>query len=207
MLNLSLIDRLIVQFDTALRTQNLLNDYPASNLDHNDLNHKEHKETICMLRVNHTGEVCAQALYQGQAVFARNNAQYCNLMQAAIEEQDHLNWCARRLDELGGKTSLLNPFWFIGSFTIGAMASALGDKISLGFLAETEFQVTEHLNKHLNKISEHDLRSKAILERMRDDELKHATNAIHNGAADLPYFAKLIMRQCAKVMTTIAARI
>lgn len=159
------------------------------------------------MRINHSGEICAQALYQGQALMARSSTQYNNLLQAAAEETAHLSWCRQRLLELNGRTSLLNPIWYAGSYVIGMAAGIAGDKVSLGFIAETEYQVTAHLEGHLQKLSLNDHKSRAILKRMRDEELQHATNAVLDGGTELPFPIKLLMRCAAKVLTTAAARI
>jgi len=173
----------------------------------NNLTEAERQQSIKMMRINHSGEVCAQALYQGQALMARSSTQYNNLLQSATEETAHLTWCKQRLQELNGRTSLLNPIWYAGSYVIGVVAGIAGDKISLGFLAETEYQVTAHLEAHLRKLAPNDHKSRAILKRMRDDELQHATKAVQAGGAKLPLPIKLLMRCAAKVLTTAAARI
>lgn len=208
MLKLSLFDRAIVHFDAMLRGKCANNNYPAKDIANStSLTEAERKQAIAMLRVNHSGEVCAQALYQGQALMSRSSPQYHSLLEAAAEENDHLNWCKQRLQELHGSSSFLNPLWYAGSFTIGMIAGAAGDKISLGFLAETEYQVTEHLEKHLRHISPNDLRSRSILEQMRTDELQHATKAVAAGAVELPGYIKFAMRCTAKVMTVTAGKI
>lgn len=172
-----------------------------------NLTETERLESIKMMRINHSGEICAQALYQGQALMARSETQYKNLLQAAAEETAHLRWCKQRLQELNGRTSLLNPIWYAGSYAIGVAAGMVGDKISLGFLAETEYQVTAHLETHLRKLAPNDHKSRAILQKMREDELKHATKAVQDGGIELPLPIKLLMRCAAKVLTTAAARI
>lgn len=159
------------------------------------------------MRVNHAGEVCAQALYQGQALAARGSRSRESLEQAAREEEDHLAWSAARVHELGGHLSVLNPVWYAGSLAIGVAAGALGDRWSLAFLAETERQVEEHLTGHLLELSPEDRRSRAVIEAMRADEAGHRESAIALGAMDLPEAVKLGMRAMAKVMTTIAHRI
>ncbi len=159
------------------------------------------------MRVNHVGEVCAQALYQGQALTARDAAARGALEQAAREEQDHLAWSAERIRELGGRTSLLNPLWYAGSFAIGALAGALGDRWNLAFLAETERQVEEHLSGHLEALPAADRRTRAVVEAMRADEARHRASAIELGAAELPEFAKRTMRFASKLMTTLAYRV
>ncbi len=157
-----------------------------------------------LMRVNHSGEVCAQALYLGQAFVARDKKLAEQLYQAAEEEQTHLQWCKHRLTELQAKPSFLNPVWALGSFGIGIVAGLAGDKISLGFLAETENQVTAHLGKHLNKMPPEDTTSINILKQMQEDEKRHATNAIALGGVALPKPICTLMHLCSKVMTTTA---
>lgn len=213
-MRLSLIDKLILQFDNLLQTNKSANasnspsTYPAHAIDnHQPLTPTEERAVISMLRINHAGEVCAQALYQGQALMARSIQQHNALLQAAVEENAHLNWCHTRLAELNGRTSLLNPVWYAGSFVIGAAAGMAGDRISMGFLAETEYQVSAHLAKHLSRIPVNDQKTRAILKQMQADELRHATTAEKNGAIKLPFTIKLLMRGVAKIMTVAAARI
>lgn len=153
------------------------------------------------MRVNHAGEVAAQALYQGQALTARNETVRAALQQSATEETDHLAWCETRISELGGRTSLLNPVWYLGSYAIGALAGALGDRWSLGFVAETETQVESHLSEHLERMSQKDQRSRAILTGMREDEVRHGASAARLGGQRLPRGASLAMRMVSKVMT------
>jgi 3-demethoxyubiquinol 3-hydroxylase len=160
--------------------------------------------SLSLMRVNHSGEICAQALYHGQALMARDPELETRLKEAAEEEQSHLDWCEKRILALGGKTSLLNPFWTMGSFGIGAIAGLLGDKISLGFIAETEHQVTAHIDKHLELLPKEDQESREILLKMREDECRHATNAIENGGVPLPFWARSLMAATAKVMTITA---
>ncbi len=160
-----------------------------------------------LMRINHTGEVCAQALYQGQAMTARLTHVRENMERAALEENDHLDWCNNRLQELGGHTSYLNPLWYLGSFTLGATAGLVGDKWSLGFVAETEKQVVKHLENHLQKIPENDQRSRAILEQMKIDEERHGTMALNAGGMELPEPVKKLMGLTSKVMTTLAYKI
>jgi ubiquinone biosynthesis monooxygenase Coq7 len=156
------------------------------------------------MRVNHTGEICAQALYQGQALTARNLQAKAALEQAAQEETEHLAWTERRIAELGGRKSLLNPAWYAGSFAIGALAGLLGDRWNLGFLAETERQVVAHLEGHLQRLPAEDSKSRAIVEKMKQDEARHATTAIEHGASALPQPARDAMRLSSKVMTETA---
>lgn len=160
-----------------------------------------------LMRVNHVGEVCAQALYQGQALFAQDPAIRAQLDEAAREEEDHLAWCAQRLQELNDRPSLLNPLWYAGAFAIGALAGRLGDKISLGFVAETERQVEHHLDGHLDKLPEQDTRSRAIVAQMREDEIRHGDNARQAGGIDLPAPIRQAMRAASRVMTATAYRI
>ena len=157
------------------------------------------------MRVNHTGEVCAQALYLGQAAAARVPAQRDYLITAAVEEHDHLAWCAARLAELNAHTSYLNPGWFGGAYLIGLLSALLGDRWSMGFLGETERQVVAHLESHLTRLPPADAASRAIVAQMKIDEAKHAAAAVRHGAAELPAFIKWAMRLQGKVMTTIAA--
>jgi len=159
------------------------------------------------MRVNHVGEVCAQALYQGQALTARDASARVELERAAHEEEDHLAWSAQRIEELGGRPSLLNPIWYAGSFAMGVAAGALGDKWNLAFLAETERQVEEHLAGHLGKLPEADAKTRALVDSMRADEARHRETAIRLGAADMPRAVRTAMRFAARVMTTVAYRV
>lgn len=168
------------------------------------LTKEESQQSIAMLRVDHSGEVCAQALYYGQAFVARSEQLKTHLFQAANEEQAHLLWCRQRLRELGGRTSWLNPFWATGAFSIGLASGLAGDGWNLGFLAETENQVTEHLDSQLKELSPNDHQTRAILEQMKEDEQKHASDALHRGAKELPWAIKGMMKVSAKVMTTVA---
>ena len=200
-------DQLAMNADTALRTLfgapvTSDREYPAADISDAEFSADEKKRISSLMRINHSGEVSAQALYQGQALTCRNDAIREKLNQAAIEENDHLSWTKNRIDELGGHTSLLNPLWYGGSFAIGAFAGAIGDKWNLGFLAETEHQVVEHLESHLNKLPGGDLKSRAVLEQMKIDESIHATTAIESGAADLPPPVKKLMAAMSKIMTS-----
>ena len=160
-----------------------------------------------LMRINHVGEVCAQALYVGQAAVARDPSTRAHLMQAAQEETDHLAWCADRLDELGSRPSLLNPLWYGGSFAIGALAGLRGDGWNLGFVVETERQVEAHLDEHLEELPAEDLRSRAILEQMKADEARHASEAQAAGARTLPFPIPGVMAMASRVMKTVAYRI
>jgi ubiquinone biosynthesis monooxygenase Coq7 len=205
------IDRLIAGLDAALRTVSGVHRArrasPAEGISEAAQDAGQRPRAAALMRVNHAGEVCAQALYQGQALAARDARSRESLEQAAREEEDHLAWSAARVHELGGHLSLLNPVWYVGSLAIGVAAGALGDRWSLAFLAETERQVEEHLTGHLAELSPEDRRSRAVIEAMRADEAGHRESAIALGAVDLPEAVKLGMRAMAKVMTTIARRI
>lgn len=159
------------------------------------------------MRINHVGEVCAQALYQGQALTARDPAIRVRLEKAAREEQDHLSWSSERIRDLGGRPSLLNPLWYSGALAIGTASGLLGDRWNLAFLAETERQVEEHLGGHLDKISPADVRTLAVVDRMRIEEGQHRDTAIALGGAELPDPVKAVMRLFAKVMTTVSYRV
>lgn len=205
MLNL---DRLIVGFDRGLRTvfapAHSLRPIPGEKIEEAEMPAAGRVLAASLMRVNHSGEVCAQALYQGQAMTARDSEARQALEQAAAEETEHLAWTERRIEELGGRKSLLNPFWYAGSFAIGAAAGLLGDRWNLGFLAETERQVVTHLEGHLERLPAGDEKSRAIVEQMRDDEARHATSALQHGAAELPSPVKLAMRLSSRVMTGVA---
>ncbi len=199
-------DRIMIGMDKALRTlfgrpQITERPNPSLNFAEADLSEQQRDETARLMRINHTGEVCAQALYQGQALTAKLPEIRASMERAAQEENDHLDWCERRLKELDSRKSLLNPLWYAGSFAMGAAAGLAGDKWSLGFVAETEHQVEAHLNEHLNRLPESDEKSRAILEQMRDDEIHHATAALEAGGVALPQPIKLAMRLTSKIMT------
>jgi ubiquinone biosynthesis monooxygenase Coq7 len=161
-------------------------------------------ESARLMRVNHTGEIAAQALYRGQAFVAGDAALRTRLLHAAAEEHDHLAWCETRVTELGDRTSLLSPFWYGGSFAIGALAGLAGDGVSLGFLAETEKQVIEHLDGHLDRLPPDDTRSRGIVEQMQRDENAHRDSAVQHGGIELPAPVRAAMRATARVMTTVA---
>lgn len=205
MLNL---DSLIVEFDKGLKTlfcrAQSLRPFPDAGLPEAEMNEEEKKRTAALMRVNHSGEICAQALYQGQALTARDPKVQEELQRAAQEETEHLAWTAARVHEMGGHLSLLNPFWYTGALTIGAVAGLLGDKWNLGFLAETERQVGAHLQSHLERLPEQDEKSRAVVEQMHVDETRHSDMAVELGGADLPFPVKLAMRLSAKVMTRTA---
>jgi 3-demethoxyubiquinol 3-hydroxylase len=205
------VDRLISEFDRALRAvagvASAARPSPAQGTPEARLNEAERAHAAALMRVNHVGEVCAQALYQGQALTARDATARGTLERAALEEQDHLAWSAARIRELGGRPSLLNPLWYAGSLAIGACAGALGDRWNLAFLAETERQVEEHLSGHLDRLPPADERTRAVVEGMRADEARHRASAIALGAAELPAPARAAMRLASKVMTTVAYRL
>lgn len=167
----------------------------------------ERQHAAALMRVNHVGEICAQALYTAQAAVTRDPALRAQLLHAAHEETDHLAWTAQRLDELGDRPSLLNPLWYAGAFGLGLLAGRLGDPLSLGFVAETERQVEAHLDSHLSRLPESDAASRAIVSQMKEDEARHAQWAMDEGAAELPAPARALMRAASRVMTTIAHRI
>ena len=202
------IDKLIIGFDGALRTlltpAQTLRSVPGNNLPENEMSETEKQLSAALMRVNHVGEVCAQALYQGQGLTARNEAVQQTLMQAAREETEHLAWTERRIAELGGRKSFLNPLWYGGSFAIGMLAGALGDKWNLGFLAETEQQVGAHLTSHLQRLPNNDEKSRAIVTQMRVDEASHAAMALSHGGVELPSSVKFTMKLGSKVMTRTA---
>lgn len=201
-------DSLILHFDRALRTLFApavsRRPHPDEGLAEAALTDAERRHVAGLMRVNHSGEVCAQALYQGQALTARNPDIALALQRAADEETEHLAWCERRLAELGSHKSLLNPLWYTGSFALGVLAGALGDRWNLGFLAETERQVEGHLDGHLQRLPAQDAKSRAIVEQMKADEIRHAETAIAYGGAELPLPVKLAMKLTAKVMTQTA---
>ena len=209
---MSPIDRLIIEFDTALRSvvggANAQRPTPDSEQSSKSvLDAQERKHAAGLMRVNHVGEVCAQALYQSQKLVARNPQIQEMLSHSGQEEMDHLAWCETRLQELGSHTSYLNPFWYAGSFAIGLAAGLAGDKWSLGFVAETEKQVENHLESHLEKLPPEDHRSRAIVEQMRVDEIEHGQAALQAGGAVLPEPIQKIMQAMSKVMTKTAYKI
>lgn len=203
------VDKFIGIADNALRTlfggyQVTERENPSNGMSSAKLSEKESKHAAALMRINHCGEVCAQALYQGQALTAKLPEVREKMEQAAAEENDHLQWCSDRLKQLDSHTSLFNPLWYAGSFSIGAVAGILGDKWSLGFVAETEKQVVSHLQSHLQSLPKNDDQSRCIIEQMKEDELHHATVAIEAGGSLLPSPIKTIMKGMAKVMTKSA---
>ncbi|MEH6502421.1 MAG: 2-polyprenyl-3-methyl-6-methoxy-1,4-benzoquinone monooxygenase [Cycloclasticus sp.] len=199
-------DILIDHADRVIRTlaghaKTTGRDNPADSASHAELSDEEAKLSARLMRVNHAGEVAAQALYQGQALTARNKSVQEKLKQAAEEENDHLAWCRKRVNELGEHTSRLDPIWYASSLAIGAVAGLAGDKWNLGFLAETEKQVVDHIDSHLEQLPEADQKTRAILQQMHVDENQHATTAIEQGGADLPEPIKLGMAVVSNIMT------
>ncbi len=209
---LSFFDRVISDVDRGLRALGGENsdqgrDNPAGALPEAELTQAQQRHAAALMRVDHAGEVAAQALYHGQALTAGTSRLRDAMEQAAREEGDHLRWCRERLEELGDQTSRLDPLWYIGSFLIGAAAGLAGDRWSLGFVVETERQVVRHLDGHLSSLPRGDARSRAILEQMRVDEGVHATTALESGAAELPQPVKRLMTLTARVMTETAYRV
>lgn len=207
----SAVDDFVSQFDHALRTVSgvlaVRRTSPASALADGELSESERAHSAALMRVNHVGEVCAQALYQGQALMARDPANRRALEAAALEEQDHLAWSAERIRDLGGKPSLLNPVWYAASVGLGVAAGALGDRWSLAFLVETERQVEQHLAGHLGEIAVADARTRAVVAQMQVEESRHRAMAESMGAARLPSFVQGVMRAFAKAMTTVSYRL
>lgn len=208
---MSLLDNFVNECDIALKTLSFKKSgtgrsYP-SNQTHSKLSKKEKNLSAQLMRINLAGEVAAQALYRGQAMVCKDAEVKAHLVQAGEEETDHLIWCKKRLEDLNGKPSILNPFWYAGSFAIGAIFGSLGEKTSLGFVEETEKQVVKHLEKHLDKVSKNDIETIEILKTMRADEDEHAQEASENGGESLSEPTKKIMSLTAKVMTSSSAYI
>lgn len=205
------MDQAIVEFDRALRTvfvsASSVRPLPGAELPDVVLNADDQRHAAALMRVNHSGEICAQALYQGQSLTSRDALVRDALLVAAHEETEHLAWTERRISELGGRKSALSPLWYLGALSIGVVAGALGDKWNLGFLAETERQVERHLDSHLGLLPAGDVRSRAIVEHMRIDEIRHAEMAVDFGAAELPGAVKMAMKWAAKAMTATAYRL
>ena len=206
-----MIDQAIFEFDKALRTvfapARSVRPVPGEDIPDAEMSDAERAHAAALMRVNHVGEVCAQALYQGQSIMSRDPAIRDALRQASQEETEHLAWTERRIAELGGRKSLLNPLWYGGALAIGMLAGRFGDRWNLGFLAETERQVEHHLKGHLDTLPPADLRSRAIVEQMKVDEAEHADTAVRLGAHDLPAPAKVVMKAAAQVMTTLTYRL
>ena len=210
--NFTPLDRLIATFDEALRISTGAAPQPqranpAGETPAVEMNEDERRHVAGLMRVNHAGEICAQALYAGQAATARDPKVAEKMQSAADEEIDHLAWCEERLTELGDRPSVLNPLWYLGSFAIGAIAGVAGDQWSLGFVKETERQVEAHLEDHLGQLPDSDARSHAILDQMKTDEARHAEMADEAGGADLPKPIQEAMTAASKVMKTLAYRL
>ena len=202
------MDKFLTTADAALRTlfaaPRATQESPAQPIAPAMLSAEEKRLSGALMRVNHVGEICAQALYTAQASVTKDAALRAHLIEAAREEGDHLAWTRERLDALGARPSLLNPLWYAGAFAVGLVASKISDGVSLGFVVETENQVAAHLQSHLRRLPEQDLPSRAVVARMKDDEERHAINALAAGAIPLPAPARALMRAAAKVMTTTA---
>lgn len=205
------MDKLIIAADAALRTlfatPRAARACPTLPQQGTELSAAEKAQAGALMRVNHVGEVCAQALYTAQALVTGNEALRAQFKQASLEETDHLAWTSQRLAELGARPSLLNPLWYAGAFGLGLLAGRLGDRVSLGFVVETENQVEAHLQSHMNRLPAHDHASRAIVAQMKDDEARHAVDARRAGAQELPAPVKMLMAAAAKVMTTVAQRV
>jgi ubiquinone biosynthesis monooxygenase Coq7 len=202
-----MLDNLIIAVESTLKTlfpplnREGTRDNPAKNIPESSLTDLEKQHIAGLMRVNHAGEVAAQALYLGHSLTARKSTIKQLMNDAMHEEICHLAWCETRLKELGGQPSFFNPLWFIGSLAIGMLAGALGDKVSLGFVAETERQVEQHLDTHIQAVPSHDLKTLAILKKMQEDELRHEENAVLSGAVQFPFVIQCIMALTSKVMT------
>lgn len=203
-----MIDQLIIGFDRALRTvfasAHTVRPVPGESRPEAEMSEEERRHAAALMRVNHCGEICAQALYQGQALMSGNEDIKKALAGAAQEETEHLAWTERRIAELGGRKSLLNPLWYGGSLAIGMLAARFGDRANLGFLAETERQVEAHLKGHLTRLPEQDLRSRDIVEQMKADEVAHAETALQLGGVELPAPVKAAMKASSRLMTGVA---
>jgi ubiquinone biosynthesis monooxygenase Coq7 len=205
------VDQFVQSFDRALRTLTGVvhaeRENPAKALPEPEFNEQQRTHTAGLMRVNHTGEICAQALYEGQALTAKQPAARESLLAAAAEERDHLSWCRDRLSELGARPSVLNPLFYGVSFVMGALTGLVGDKVSLGFVEATEDQVVKHLDKHLEQLPEGDARSRAILDQMRSDEARHGAEALEQGGEPFPEPVKQVMSLISRVMTETTYRI
>lgn len=205
---MSILDKLIVEFDKGLRTvfaeSPTARPVPGDELPESPLDEAERRQVVALMRVNHCGEICAQALYQGQALTSGDHGVRDALRQAAWEETEHLAWTERRISELGGRKSILNPVWYLGALSIGLVAGKAGDAWNLGFLAETERQVEAHLDGHLKRLPPQDRKSSRILEQMKVDEVGHAETAVRLGARELPGPIKGAMRLASRIMTRTA---
>ena len=208
---MTVVDTLVGQVDRALRTlagvHGPVRANPADDVDEAPLDASAARHAAGLMRVNHTGEICAQALYEGQALLARNAATRSSLRAAARDEADHLAWCETRLEELGSQPSLLNPAFYAASFALGAVTALLGDRVSLGFVEATEDQVCRHIDEHLDALPTDDERSREILKRMRGDEARHGAEALARGGVAFPTPVRALMRLASRVMTESTYRV
>ncbi len=210
--SLSLLDRVLIECQRAIETVAVATPAaarpsPAAGLAEAALDEDERRHAAGLMRVNHVGEVCAQALYFGQAAVAREDGLRRQMLDAAAEETDHLAWCGERLEQLASRPSLLNPLWYAGAWAIGVGAGVIGDRLSLGFVVETERQVEAHLGEHLQRLPAQDARSRAIVARMKEDEARHAEQALASGARILPPPVPALMRFASNVMKAVAYRL
>lgn len=210
--HISGLDRVLAEIERALSTSldakpEARRPSPAASIAEADLDDTQRRHAAGLMRVNHTGEVCAQALYSGQAAVARDEQTRAKLLAAAAEETDHLAWCGERLEALASRPSLFNPLWYAGSFAIGAVAALVSDKVSLGFVVETERQVEAHLGEHLEKLPEPDVASRAVVAQMQADEARHGRMAKEAGGIELPPPIPVLMRFASGVMKTVAYRV
>ncbi len=200
-----LIDKIIIEIDKVVKTLSVkavsIREHPDANINEEEMSESQKKHSISLMRINHCGEICAQALYQGQALTSRNQDTRELFENSAFEEIEHLAWTSSRIHELGGRTSVLNPLFYFASLTMGVTAGVIGDKWNMGFLEETELQVSKHLSENLEEISKHDTKSIAIIKQMKEDEEGHAMLASQSGAVELPDLVKNIMRFGSKIMT------
>ncbi len=207
----SLGNQLMIEFDRMLKVLNHITDrsqpIPGSKLSDPELNEQQTQHTAGLMRINHTGEVCAQALYNGQAMMAKDEKTRIHLLEAAKEEHDHLNWCQSRLDDLGAAVSITNPFWYLQSFAVGSLAAFFGDAVSYGFVIETERQVESHLQDHIDDIGSQDPKSLKILQQMQADEIRHGNDAKNAGGVELPEPVKWVMTGMSKIMKFVSYRI
>ena len=210
MRNYSNIDKFIIKADEILKTFSIKSSgrsYPAKNLKDNELTKNERELVTNLMRVNHAGEVAAQGLYIGHALASKSSSQREMMLEMASEEKDHLIWCGKRINELGGRTSLFDPIWFVGSIGLGVLSSFTSDRNALGFLEETEIQVAEHLQTHIKRLPKNDKKTKIVLEKMKADEEKHSDTAHESGAEEIPKPIKKIMEYTANIMKEVSFRI
>ncbi len=210
MRNYSSIDKFIIKSDEILKTFSIKSSgrsYPAKKLEDNELTKNERELVTNLMRVNHAGEVAAQGLYIGHALASKSSSQREMMLEMASEEKDHLIWCGKRINELGGRTSLFDPIWFVGSIGLGILSSFTSDRNALGFLEETEIQVAEHLQTHIKKLPKNDKKTKIVLEKMKADEEKHSDTAHESGAEEIPKPIKKIMEYTANIMKEVSFRI